>query len=253
MFQVFAICISLVILVCCTYIKYDRSKKHIPSSAGRKKYGFFNSTEFQDTIIQVAIVFLGAFLAMSITERMDHKAEYDKAKSMMEALNFSHTNKFAQIYGEIYDLEVQNDMEKKLDVVANSISTSSSLIERECFMNDYVISTLSPGSTMQISGSYENIDRCVRKLEIVESKKEKAELIADYCYYSCVLGFEYELLKKEPYLDLVLFAISEDASVFWEKSAYCKMYSHCIDKLEESFSVDLEEWREKSPYSANTD
>ena len=253
MFQAFAICVPFFVIVYCTYIKYNRSKKHIPSSAERKKYSFLNSTELQDTVIQVAIVFLGAFLAMSITEHMDHKAEYYKAASMMEALHFSHTNKFVQIYGEIHDLKVQNDMEKKLDVLAKSVATSSSDIERECLMNDYVISTLAPGSTMQISISYENIDRCARKLEIVESKKEKAELITDYCYYSCVLGFEYELLKQEPYIDIILYALNDNASESWEKSPYCKMYTHCIDKLEESFSVDLKEWREKKPYSANAD
>lgn len=252
MFQVFSICIPFIILMCCTYIKYNRSKKHIPSSAERKKYGFLNSTEFQDTIIQVAIVFLGAFLAMSITERMDQKTEYDKTGAMMGALHFSHTNKFVQIYNEIHDLETQDDNEKELDVLAKSVATSSSLIERECLMNDYVISTLSPGSAAQISIFYENIDRCVRKLEIVE-KEEKVELIADYCYYSCILSFEYELLKQNPCRNLLSFSLTEDASKAWKSSTYCKMYSNCIDKLEKSFSVDLNDRQEIYPYTAAID
>jgi hypothetical protein len=253
MLRTLAVFVPLIIMLCCTYLKYDRSRKQIPDKIDRKNYRFLNSTEFQDAVIQVAIVFLGVLLAMRITEFMNEKAEYSKAEAMMESLYFSHISKFSQIFGEINDLDVQSDMEKELDVLAKSVSASSSLLERESLLNDYMISTLTPVSMMQIGGSYENIDRCIKKLEIVESKKDKTELIAEYCYYNCVLGFEYEVLRNEPDFELVSLVFDSNANETWEKSSYALMYSDCIDKLEESFNVDLSVWRGKKPFLSDTD
>ena len=249
MVKFLTIFIPLVIMLLCTYLKYGRSKKQISNLTERKKYKFLNSSELQETIIQVAIVFLGAFLAMSITEHMEKKAAYNSAESMMDALYFSQTNKFSQIYYEIHNLDAKEDVEKNLDGLVKSVQASSSLMERESLLNDYVLSTLTPGTIMSLSTSYENLDHCTKKLEIVESTEEKVTQIVEYCYHNCVLSFEYEVLRQDPSYEILILALDDATGAVWENSTQSEMYTICIDKLEEVFGVDLTEWRERKPYS----
>ena len=245
----FIIFITLVIMLLSTYSKFALKKKSILSSNERRKYKFYKSDELHDTVIQVAIVFLGAFLAMTITENVNKQIEYDKCSSMMKNVYLSNMYMFLPVYDKIREINSEKDLEEQLDDIVDTVIGAYSDSEQEILLNDYVVSTLAPSTMMELNMSYGNLKRCVTQLKGEKSKEEKINYIIEYCFHCACLQYDYDLLRKIPdfeLLMLVLEDIPEEST--WAKSEYAKMYYLCIDIMEESFDMELNDLRSRNPY-----
>lgn len=256
--------ISGCLLLLFSFLKYRNKETEVPQNDKKKTHtkrasNYFTSEVLCDTIINLVIVFFSAFLAMWLSAHLEKKLAIENASSMSQALSQQCTNRVVNVYNKMGGTKKESEgylePDEALEGMIEYIVEQDISSEKALLFNDYMTSSLTSNSLLQINmyyGFMEDQRRRFEKIDLAESvanpdsREDLVRCILEYCYDSAVLSYYYEVLGQDGADTEILYRMLPEYT-YWEGSNEQKVYDYLIDGLQKKYEVDLSEYKNKAP------